>query len=117
MAPVIIASSVLVLSFVGAAVLVGRKMKILLSFPAGDGTHLADIFLSLKEKIRSSKKLRKATSPEFFLQMILSRARVFVLRAERGIARILEGMRKKSQEKDQKFTTDYWGQLRKKKSK
>ena len=110
----IIASCILILSFAGMVFLAGRKLPALLLFPAGSRIRAKDVWVLVKEKARNSKRLRQATSPGFFAQAALSKARIFVLRTERGIAHLLETMRKKAQEKDSRFSTDYWKQLKKK---
>ena len=51
------------------------------------------------------------------MQKLLSKLRIYSIKAENKSGKWLEELRKKSQEKRQQFSEDYWKQLKKKRSK
>ena len=66
--------------------------------------------------VRDSKAVRQVTSPDMFVQNVLSKTRIAALKTESKTGQILEGLRKKSQEKNgnSKFKENYWEKLKKK---
>tara|TARA_Y100000310_G_scaffold310622_1_gene356049 strand:- start:655 stop:1014 length:360 start_codon:yes stop_codon:yes gene_type:complete len=118
MIPEIVASIILLVSLAGLIYLVGKKVPVLLTFPAQEeGQSPKDLVQKVGQQLRSSKRLRHVTSPELMLQTLLSKARIAALKTENKTGQILENLRKKSQEKDSnsKFSDDkYWKDLKKK---
>lgn len=112
----ITASIFLVTSLASLGYVVGRKVPLLLKFPARqEGDSLQEMFLNAKTKIQGSTHLKGISSPHMLLQTLLSKARIFSLRTENKTSQWLESLRKKSQEKKAAFSDDYWQQLKKSK--
>jgi len=110
----ITASIALVTSLASLGYVVGRKIPLLLKFPAKQkGDSLREIFQGAKIKIRGSAPFKGIFSPQMLLQTLLSKARIFSLRTENKTSQWLESLRKKSQEKKAAFADDYWQQLKK----
>ena len=110
----ITASIALVTSLASLGYVVGRKIPLLLQFPAmRQGDSLREMFHNAKKKIQSSARLKAVSSPYMILQTLLSRARIFSLRTENKTSQWLESLRKKAQEKKAVFSDDYWQQLKK----
>lgn len=110
----ITASIALFVSFASLGYIVGRKVPLLLTFPARqEGDSVKEILQNTKEKIQNSIVFKAVSSPSLLLQKLLSKARVFSLRTENKTSQWLERLRKRSQEKKALFSEDYWKQLRK----
>ena len=110
----ITASVALVTSLASLGYVVGRKIPLLLKFPARqEGDSLREIFQNVKKKLQGSAPLKGIASPHMLLQTLLSKARIFSLRTENKTSQWLESLRKKSQEKKAAFSDDYWEQLKK----
>jgi hypothetical protein len=110
----ITASIALVTSLASLGYVVGRKIPLLLKFPARrQGDSLREMFQSAKKKIQSSSHLKSVSSPHVILQTLLSKARIFSLRTENKTSQWLESLRKRAQEKKAAFSDDYWQQLKK----
>ena len=110
----ITASIALVTSLASLGYVVGRKIPLLLKFPARrQGDSLREIFQNAKSKIQGSSRLKSVSSPHVILQTLLSKARIFSLRTENKTSQWLESLRKKAQEKKAAFSDDYWDQLKK----
>lgn len=110
----ITASIVLVTSLASLGYVVGRKIPLLLKFPAKqEGDSIREILQNAKKKVQSSAPFKTVSSPHIMLQALLSKARIFSLRTENKTSQWLESLRKKSQEKKAAFQDDYWQQLKK----
>ena len=115
---VIIASVILALSTVGILYFAVKKFPILLTYPAKEeGGSVKDDLKRFVAGVQNSKTLRQVTSPDVFLQNVLSKTRIAALKTENKTGQILEGLRKKSQKKNgnSKFSENYWEKLKKKK--
>ncbi len=106
-----IALVTLVSSLGGIVYLIGRKVSLLLSVPAETDESLMN---TLKNGVGDSKVFKWFSSPEIFLQALLSKVRILALRLEQKANDLLVGLRKKSQEESKKFTEGYWKELKRK---
>ena len=110
----ITASIALAASLASLGYVVGRKIPLLLKFPARqEGDSLREMFQGVKKKIQGSSRLNAISSPQVLLQTLLSKARIFSLRTENKTSQWLESLRKKAQEKKAASADDYWEQLKK----
>jgi hypothetical protein len=110
----LIAFIILIGSFLGVAVLVCRKIPVLveLSEAALPQTNWREAVLSLAKKIKNSSPF-KDFSAEVFLQKILSKVRILTLKTDNKTSSWLQKLREKS--KKQEFDPDdsYWKELKK----
>lgn len=114
----ITASIALITSLASLGYVVGRKIPVLLTFPARqEGDSTKEILQSAKKRVQNLAFLKTVSSPHVILQKLLSRARIFSLRTENKTSQWLESLRKKAQEKKAAFSDDYWQQLKKGKEK
>ena len=104
MTSVIIALILFLLSLAGLIYMIGKKLPLILALPIKE-----------KEGLIGFKVPKFMSSPELFLQKLVSKARIFSLRAEAKTSDWLVKLRKKSQEKNDKFSSSYWDKLKKKK--
>ena len=110
----ITASIALFVSLASLGYVVGRKVPLLLTFPAKqEGDSMKEILQEAAGKIQDSVLFKAVSSPSLLLQKLLSKARIFSLRTENKTSQWLERLRKRSQEKKALFSEDYWKQLRK----
>ena len=101
----------LISSFLGLAILVFRKIPLLVKMPAvARESKDEDSFLKLREKIKSVPGL-KSFSFEIFLQKIISKIRVLSLRTERKTFHWLERLRAKNKRKKLE-DNNYWEELK-----
>lgn len=115
---VIIASVILALSTVGILYFAVKKFPILSTYPTKEeGTSVKADLKRFVAGVQNSKTLRQVTSPDVFLQNVLSKTRIAALKTENKTGQILESLRKKSQKKNgnSKFSEKYWEKLKKKK--
>jgi hypothetical protein len=103
MAPIIIALILFLLSLAGLIYLIGKKLPLILALPIKE-----------KEGLIGLKVPKLVSSPELLLQKLLSKARIFSMKAEAKTNDWLVSLRKKSQEKNDKFSSSYWDKLKKK---
>lgn len=106
-------------SFAGLAYIIGRKVSVLLMFPvSSEQDPLKDAGRKTKEYIEALTLARWISSPELFQQKLLSKLRIIFLRMEGKTSEWLMSLRKKSQEKsqeqDERFSENYWKELKKK---
>ena len=114
----ITASIAFFVSLASLGYVVGRKVPLLLTFPAKqERDSMKEIFQEATGKIQYSALFKAVSSPNLLLQKLLSKARIFSLRTENKTSQWLEKLRKRSQEKKVLFSEDYWKQLRKGKEK
>ena len=109
----LIAAIILLLSVIGIAVIVFRKIPVLAEFPeiAGESL-LRNFWQKLKEKIKNLPFL-KSFSSEIFIQKILSKIRVLTLKIEHKTGNLLQKLREKSQKKNNLKKDNYWQGLKK----
>lgn len=94
-----IAFITLLSSLAGLVYMIGRKVPLLLNVPV---------------EAEETKVFKWFSSPEIFLQALLSKVRILALRLEQKANDLLVGLRKKSQEESKKFTHGYWKELKRK---
>lgn len=110
----ITASVALFVSLASLGYIVGRRVPVLLTFPAKQQEDsMKEILQEVARKIQDSVLFRVVSSPSLLLQKLLSKARIFSLRTENKTSQWLEKLRKRSQEKKALFSEDYWKQLKK----
>lgn len=110
----IIAQVTSVGSLIGLVIIVGRKVPVLTGLPETSGP-------SLKKKIPRFNEIKpkipivRDFSLGVFLQKILSKSRILLLRLERKINSCLNSLRQKEKEKEEKKVPekDYWEELEK----
>jgi len=109
-----IAQIILIFSFLGMAVLVFRKIPILIESPDIPAKREpgANFLKGLKEKIKNSKYF-KADFFEILLQKIISKTRILSLKTENKTADWLKRLRERSQEKKIKKEDNFWEELKK----
>ena len=115
---VIAASVILLLSTAGLLYFAVKKIPVLLTYPAREeGNSQRDYLKKFIAGVRDSKHLHRVSSPDIFVQNVLSKTRIAALKTENKTGQILESLRKKSQEKNgnSKFSDGYWKKLKKKK--
>ena len=114
---IIIASFILILSVIGFLYFAIKKFPVLLTYPQKEeGSSPKDDVKRFVAGVRDSKTVRQVTSPDMFVQNVLSKTRIAALKTESKTGQILEGLRKKTQEKNgnSKFKENYWEKLKKK---
>jgi hypothetical protein len=109
--PKLIATIILICSFLGIAVILLKKRSILVQLPK---TELVSepFFTRFKNKIKS---WRSAKFPplEILLQKLLSKFRVFSLKTENKTANWLQRLRERSLRKKNSENDNYWQEVRK----
>ncbi|TSC55993.1 MAG: hypothetical protein Greene071421_12 [Parcubacteria group bacterium Greene0714_21] len=80
-----------------------KKLPLILAVPIKKKGGLAEFKVS-----------KLLSSPEIFLQKLVSKARIFSMKAEAKTSDWLVSLRKKSQEKNGRFSSNYWNKLKKK---
>ncbi|MDD4625364.1 MAG: hypothetical protein WCX23_03820 [Candidatus Paceibacterota bacterium] len=94
----ILAQIVLVTSFLGLAAIILKKMPLLAEAETSDGP-LGGGFLRLKEKFREINPL-KGAKPEIFLQKVLSKIRIWSLRADNKASDLIQILRERAEKKN-----------------
>jgi len=113
----LIATIILVGSLLGIAVILFRKIPVLVKLPDYNSSNtLVSLPVkwckNLKEKIKNISVF-KSFSSEIFLQKILSKIRVLSLRVENKIASRLQKLREKALKKKNLENDNYWEELKK----
>ena len=113
----LIATIILVGSLLGMAVILFRKIPVLVKLPEYNPSNALVFFpvkwcKNLKEKIKNISVF-KSFSSEIFLQKILSKIRVLSLRVENKIASRLQKLREKALKKKNLENDNYWEELKK----
>jgi len=103
MIPTLIATILFLGSLAGLIYLIGKKLPLILALPVRG-----------KERLIEFKVPKFMSSPDLFLQKLVSKARIFSLKAEAKTDDWLVKLRKKSQEKNGKFSSTYWDKFKKK---
>lgn len=109
---VLIASIILVISFLGMLVIFWRKIPVLITLPPEVKTGKESLFSRVKNRAISVRPI-KAFSFEALLQKILSKIRVLSLKVENKTADHLHKLRKNSQKKNELGDESYWEELKK----
>lgn len=110
----IIATVILICSFLGIGILIFRKIPVLVklpdsNLPATPTFSPVYLYKKLIEKIKNIPGL-KSFSFEIFLQKLLSKTRILTLRIENKIANYLQKLREKARKKND---DNYWQELKK----
>lgn len=118
----LIALAVFCISIAGLAYIIGRKIPMLLTFQSDGGFGFSAIKNRAKDWVKHFRFVKLVSSPEVFLQTLLSKTRIYLLRFEKKTSDWLISLRKKSQEgkagrETKKFTTNFWDKLKKKSDK
>ena len=109
-----IASIFSVSSLVAILYMIGNKLPTLSSLDITGYPHNAkEAGEALRMYVQNSKQIQTVFSPDLYLQKVLSQTRVFTLRFEQRLGVWLEQSRRRSQDRENKFTEGYWGELRK----
>jgi len=113
----LIATIILVGSLLGVAVILFRKIPVLVKLPDYNPSNVLVSLpvkwcKNLKEKIKNISVF-KSFSSEIFLQKILSKIRVLSLRVENKIASRLQKLREKALKKKNLENDNYWEELKK----
>jgi len=110
----IIALVILLGSLGGIALILLRKIPTLLKLSADQDSEatLGGTVGKWKDKWTSSGRLQHLSS-EAILQKVLLKTRIFALKLEQTSTNLLERLRKRSQEKKNQFSPDYWQQFKK----
>ena len=97
-------------SFLGIALFVYRKIPVLLTLPKEAPLEQTS-GIDTTSKKANPFSLFKSSSFDIFLQKILSKIRILVLKTESKIAGWLEGLRKKAQSKKVYENDNYWQEV------
>lgn len=100
-------------SLLGLAAILFRKIPLLVELPETPKKFsFKKAILEFKTKIKTLNPFKDFSS-EIFLQKILSRIRIFVLRIENKIASSLQKLRERSLRKKAKENDNYWERITK----
>ncbi len=107
----IIAIVIFIGSFLGMVTMVWRKIPILLTLPEVETLPKESLFSNLKRKIKKYYPL-KNFSLESFLQKVIYKIRILVLKADVKTWHWLQRLREKAQKKKVK-EDHYWEEIKK----
>lgn len=108
----LIITIILIGSILGMAMIIYRKIPVLVELPEiVEGKIKENFLLRLKNKILSFSPL-KNFSFEIFLQKIISKVRILTLKIESKTAYWLQQLREKSQKKKSLEKDNYWQKLK-----
>lgn len=108
----LIATAILIGSFIGIVVMIARKLPVLASLPL---TSEPKPGLSLWQKAKEKIKLLpapKGLSREKIIHRVLSKIKVLALRTESKTEKYLQRLRKKSRNQKEEKGDNYWQELR-----
>ena len=112
----LIAFIIFLVSLGGAAVILWRKMPLLLTVKATNGKNggvgILDAVSESTRKMRNSSKITSVVS-EKVLHKTLSKTRIFALKTENKTSEWLKQLRKRSEVHKEKFSEPYWEQFKK----
>jgi len=100
----------------GIIFLTWRKMPLLLAKgvqPSGGNERFRDLVVKSTERIRRAEHLR--VGPERMLQKTISKTRSLATKTESKTGEWIDQMQKKSKERKEKFSEEYWSQFKKRK--
>ena len=99
--------------FLGMVVIVWQKIPLIAGLPETfSEEERIKFFAVIKEKIRKNPSFKKFV-PEIFLQKILFKTRILLLRIEGKVAGRLQKLREKAKRKESGSGDDYWEELKK----
>ncbi|MDD2697059.1 MAG: hypothetical protein PHE52_02795 [Candidatus Pacebacteria bacterium] len=107
----IIALTVFVLSLIGMALILFRKIHLLLELP--EAVPVQFHWKEFLTRIKNSSPFLKDFSFEMFLQKILSRVRVLTLKTDSKTSNWLQRLRARSQKKKFEEDDSYWQEIKK----
>ncbi|MCH7605105.1 hypothetical protein IID24_03920 [Patescibacteria group bacterium] len=108
----IISVIILFASFIGGLVIIWRKFPLLVELSQGqEVTGVRDFVVRSTKRLRDSENIRAV--PEKVLQKTLSKTRVLAMKTESKTGEWLSQLRKRSKEKKEKFSKEYWDQFKK----
>ena len=107
----LIATTILVSSFIGMGIIFVSKIPVLIKLPKVEGDGFFEIFLG-KLKVRFKNHPFKFSSFEAFLQKPLSRLRILTLKIENKISILLQKLREKSKTKKERENDNYWKEVK-----
>ncbi len=107
----LIAPILFVLGILGVIVIILRKMPVLVSLPENQKNPRADLVELTKSKLGNFPFI-KSFSYDFFLQKILSKLRVLILKSENVISLWLSQLRERSSKRTENFQGGYWKKLK-----
>lgn len=110
----LIITIILIGSFLGVAVILFRKMPVLVKLPETSGA-IREYLIARAKKGVESLPVLKDFSYELFLQKTLSKVRVLTLKTEHKTGNWLETLRQKNNQKANK-NDNYWKELKKAKN-
>ena len=108
----LIATVIFLGSIFGMGVILFRKIPVLAKLTLEITEEKEGIFSRLKGKIKNLFPL-KSSSPEIFLQRILSKIRILALKTENKTSTILERLRTRKMEEKENENDNYWEELKK----
>ena len=112
----LLALVIFLLGLSGTAVILWRKIPLLLTLKEMDGksggSGILDAVSETTKKLRNSDKI-KSVDPEKVLQKTLSKTRVLALKTENKTGEWLAQLRKRSKAHKEKFSKPYWDQFKK----
>lgn len=108
----LIAMIFFVSGMLGIVIILFRRIPFLVGLPAVTKKSSKDgMLLSLKNRI-TNISFFKFSSPEMYLQKILSKIRVLILRLENKISDWLQSLRQRSLKKKNNYSGNYWQELK-----
>lgn len=107
--------ALLVFSILGMALIVFRKIPVLVGLNPQEITTRSSILRRLKQGIKKNGLVKTFPSSELLLHKVLSKFRILTLKTETKTSAWLAELRQRSIEKKKKFKDDYWKKLRIKK--
>lgn len=112
---IFIGLGIFLLSFAGIIYVLGRKIPVLLNLPPEPPGEEKEVVEKLKERLLNLRFAKLLSSPELFLQTLLSKIRILALRLEAKTGELLANLRKKSQKKNNnRFSENFWDKLKNK---
>jgi len=112
----LIATIILVFSLAGIIITLFQKIPVLAGLPKSAREKTEPFWRAIPMMIKNIPGL-KSFSFEIFLQKILSRIRILVLRMENKIAGWLQKLRENNQRKKTEENDNYWQEVKKNKNK
>jgi len=105
--------ALLIFSTLGMALIVFRKMPVLVELNPQE--RKCSILGKLKQGVKKNGFVKTFSSSELLLQKVLSKFRILTLRTETKTSAWLTELRQKSIKEKKKFKDDYWKKLKTKK--
>ncbi len=99
------------ISVLGIVLILVKKIPVLVELPEASAPVLSNVFKERAERVAPDFS---GFSPEKFLQKVLSKSKVFILRAEHKVDGQLRKLRRKNKSEKKDFVNDeYWDELKK----